>query len=163
MTRSSRLILIGIVLCSVTFQRSLPRAFAEEPPAGLAAKLAPLLKPLPIDGADKNELTRLLTERHNAAVSYLSERLKQYQRGLRDLSAVFEGARLVEQAKLALAETPDSTVAVLEEYLGMAREIEAYTKNLLEKKAGSQADFDLARYNRLGIEIELLKAKQKTK
>ena len=65
------------------------------------------------------------------------------------------------QAKLALADTPEATVRTLEESLEVARLIETHAKDLLDKKAGTQDEVELARYTRLGIEIDLLKAKQK--
>jgi hypothetical protein len=106
-------------------------------------------------------LRKLQKERHNAAVRMLQERIEEYQKEIRDITYVFEAAKLVAEAKLALAETQAERVAVLEQTLEVARLIESRLKERLERGLGSRADFELATYSRLSVEIRLLEEKKK--
>jgi hypothetical protein len=107
------------------------------------------------------ELQKKLKERHNSAVRLLDERIKEYRKGLRDAGPVFEAARLVADAKLDLAATPDARRAVMEQTLEVARLVETRLQAQLDKGLGSRGDLERARYARLSVEVELLKARQK--
>jgi hypothetical protein len=109
------------------------------------------------DGDD--ELLKKRKERHNAAVSLLDERVAEYKSGSREMSAVFEAARLVAEAKLDLAETPEARVEALELTLKVAQLIEKQLQEQADKGFGSKGDLARAKLARLSVEVELLKAK----
>jgi hypothetical protein len=105
------------------------------------------------------ELLKKRKERHNAAVSLLDERVSEYKSGSREMNAVFEAARLVAEAKLDLAETPEARVEALELTLKVAQLIEKQLQEQADKGFGSKGDLARAKHARLSVEVELLKAK----
>jgi hypothetical protein len=136
---------------------------AAQPPAGLpevSPKILALLKPVEIAEGD-NELQKKLKERHNVAVNLLEARVNEYKRGVRDIGPVFEAARLTTEAKLDLAESAEARTAVLEQLLDVAKLIESHLQQQLARGFGSKADLEGARYARLTLEVELLRARQK--
>ena len=123
-------------------------------------KILAFLKPVEIADGD-SDLQKKLKERHNVAVRLLDERVSEYKRGVRDASFVFDAARLAADAKLDLAETADARSATLEKILDIAKLIESHLQQQLDKGFGSKGDLERARYGRLSVEVEILKAKQK--
>jgi hypothetical protein len=134
-----------------------------QPPAG-PAELSPtilaFLKPVEPAAGD-SELQQKLKERHNVAVKLLEARVNEYKRGVRDIAPVFEAARLAAEAKLDLDPSDKARVAVLEQTLEVARVIESSLQQQLDKGFGSKGDLERARFGRLTVEVELIKARQK--
>jgi hypothetical protein len=122
-------------------------------------KVLAFLKPAEIADGD-SELQKKLKERHNAAVRLLEERVNEYKRGVRDASFVFDAARLTADAKLDLASTAEARSATLQQVLDVAKIVEGHLQQQLDKGFGSKADLERARYDRLNVEVEILKAKQ---
>src|SRR5262249_13449642 len=138
---------------------------AAQAPAGapkVSAEILAFLKPVATAEGD-SELQKKLKERHNVAVKLLEERVNEYKTGARDLSPVFEAARLTAEAKLDLAENAEARTAVLNQLLDVAKLFESNLTQQLAKGFGSKADLERARYLRLTVEVELLRAKQKAK
>jgi hypothetical protein len=121
-------------------------------------KILAFLKPVGIDDGD-SELQKKLKERHNVAVRMLDERVNEYKTGVRDVSSVFEAARLTADAKLDLADTGESRLATLDQVLEVAKLFESQLEQQLANGFGSKADLERARFGRLSVEIEILKAK----
>lgn len=133
-----------------------------QPPAGgkeISPKILAFLKPVAIAEGD-GALQKKLKERHNVAVKMLDVRVDEYKKGVRDIGPVFEAARLASEAKLDLAEQAEARVAVLEQVLEVAQLIETHLQQQIDKGFGSRADVERARYARLTVEIELLRAKK---
>ncbi len=128
----------------------------------VSPEIRAFLKPLVIAEGD-SELQKKLKERHNVAVKLLEERVKEYKKGVRDISPVFEAARLTADAKLDLAENAEARTAVLNQLLDVAKLIESNLEQQLAKGFGSKGDLERAHYARLTLEVELLRAKQKAK
>jgi hypothetical protein len=148
------LVLAGSALAT----RLLSQATPAQP--SVNAKVLAFIKPVEIAPGD-TDLQKKLKERHNSAARLLQDRVEEYRKGLRDVSLVFEAARLAAEAKLDLATTPEARLAVLEQTLEVARLAENHLHSLREKGFGSAGDLERARYARLSIEVELLKARQK--
>ena len=123
-------------------------------------KILAFLKPVdvPVRG---DELQKKLRERHNVAVKLLEERVNEYKKGVRDVSSVFEAARLTVDAKLEIAETKEARTEVLEQTLDVTRLVETQLDERLKKGFGSKSDLERARLARLTAEVELLRAKGK--
>src|SRR5262249_31334463 len=102
-----------------------------------------------------------LKERFNAAVKLLDERVDEYKKGLRDIAPVYEAARLTAEAKLDLDPSPKARVTVLEQTLEVVKLFESNIQQQLAKGFGSKGDLERARYTRLTVEVELIKARQK--
>ena len=128
----------------------------------VSPEILAFLKPVPIAAGD-SELQKKLKERHNVAVKLLEERVNEYKRGVRDISPVFEAARFTAEAKLDLAENAAARTAVLNQLLDVAKLIESNLAQQLAKGFGSKADLERARYARLTLEVELLRAEHKAK
>lgn len=122
-------------------------------------KVAAFMKPVEAADGD-SELQKKLKERHNAAARLLEERVSEYHRGVRDASFVFDAARLVADAKLDLAENAEARTAVLEQVLEMAKLAETHLQKQIDSGFGSKADLERARYGRLSVEVDILKAKK---
>ena|SRR5262249_34962818 len=154
-------IVIGSLLL---FARGLLPGRAEAQPQANAPALSPnllaYLKPIQPAAEDSN-LTKKLKERHNSAVALLDERVKEYKKGTREISHLFEAARLAADAKLDLAANDSAKVEVLEQTLDLAKLAEEHFQQQLAKGFGSKADLERARYARLSLEVDLLRAKQK--
>ena len=129
---------------------------------GVSPEILAFLKPLAIAERD-SDLRKKQKERHNVAVKMLEERVSEYKKGVRDISPVFEAARLTAEAKLDLAENEEARTAVLKQLLDVAKLIESHLAQQLAKGFGSKADLERARYARLTLEVELLRPKQKTR
>lgn len=146
----------ALVVCGIAFAAtSQPATTPPEPQAEVLA----FLKVVEIADGDA-ELVKKRKERHNAAVSLLDERIAEYKRGGRELGAVFEAARLVADAKLDLAESAEARVETLELTLKVAQRIESQLQQQVDKGFGSKGDLARAKYARLSVEVELLKARQ---
>jgi hypothetical protein len=126
--------------------------------AEISPKVLAFLKPVEVASED-SELQKKLKERHNVAVALLQERISEYKKGTRELSLVFEAAKLTADAKLELADKPEARIAVLEQTLEMAKVVEDHLEQQLKKGFGSKGDLERARLARLSVEIELLRAK----
>ena len=134
-----------------------------QPPAklpSLTPEVLAFIKPIETAVGD-SELQKKLKERHNAAVTHLEERVAEYKSGSREIGMVLEAARFVAEAKLTLAESAEAKVAALEQALHIAQLIETQLKQHVDKGFGSKGDLARARYARLSVEVELLKAKGK--
>jgi hypothetical protein len=140
---------------------SVGRTAAQTPPdpPQVSPEILAFLKPVAIAERD-SELQKKLKERHNVAVKMLEERVNEYKKGVRDISAVFEAARLTAEAKLDLAENAEARTAALKQLLDMAKLIESNLAQQLAKGFGSKADLERTRYARLTLEVELLRPKQ---
>src|SRR5262249_7768993 len=136
--------------------------FGQQPPGapGISPKILAFLKPVEPAAGD-SELQQKLKERHNAAVKLLEERINEYKKGVRDISAVFEAGRLAADAKLDLDPSPKARIAVLEQTLDAATELEASLQHQLDSGFGSKGDLHRARLAGLNVEVDLIKAKQK--
>jgi hypothetical protein len=152
------LLTLGSILClapALALTAQQPAKQAEVSPKILAFLKA--IEP----AMDDSELVKKLKERHNAGVLLLEERIKEYQKGTRDIALVFEAARLVVGAKLDLTERPEDRIAVLKQTLAVARLIENHIQKQLGLGFGSRGDVERARFSRLSVEVELLKTKEK--
>lgn len=128
--------------------------------AALDSKIEAFVKPIDAAAGD-SDLRKKLKERHNSAAKLLELRIADYRKGLRDLSAVFEAARLTADSKMDLAENADQRTKVLEEGLELSKEFEAFLQKQVDGGVGSKAELERARFARLSIEVQLLKARQK--
>jgi len=151
---------LAVVFLFSSWAGTIPRVAAQTPAnaPGVSPEILAFLKPVAIAEGD-SELQMKLKERHNVAVKLLEERLNEYKKGVRDISVVFEAARFTAEAKLALAENAEARNAVLKQFLDVAKLIESNLTQQLAKGFGSKADLELARYARLTLEVELLRAK----
>jgi hypothetical protein len=132
-------------------------------PARVAAedKTPAILDARPMEPAKgDDELRKLLKERYNAALDEVQVRHKQVLGGIGSVSAMALAGRRLLKARLALCDKPAERVPVYEEHLELAREVEKIQKARHDAGQVSVADWDEARFYRLDLEIELLRAKK---
>jgi len=126
----------------------------------ISPKILAFLKPIQL-AKDDSDLVKKMKERHNAAALLLAERIKEYKKGTRDISPVYEAARLAVDAKLDLDETAKARIDTLKQTLEVARLFENHLQKQFGLGFASKAGLERARFSRLSVEVELLKAKQK--
>jgi len=129
-------------------------------PPAVSPTILAFLKPVEPAAGD-SELQQKLKERHNVALRLLEARINEYKKGVRDIAPVFEAARLAAEAKLDLDPSAKARVIVLEQTLELAKLFESNIQQQLDKGFGSKGDLERARFARLTVEVELIKAKQK--
>ena len=101
----------------------------------------------PIAAADNDdELTKKLKERHNVAASLLEAQIEEYKSGLSDLTRVLDGAKLVAEAKFALAQDDAGRLKVLDDTLEIAKLVENHQQRKFDAGIGSKSDFQRARW-----------------
>jgi len=116
----------------------------------------------PIQAADNDdELTKKLKERHNVAASLVEAQVEEYKSGLSDLTRVLDAAKLVAEAKFALAQDDAARQTVLDDTLEIAKLIETHQQKKFDAGIGSKSDFQRARLARINVELEILKLKAK--
>jgi hypothetical protein len=141
-------------VCGVALLR--PLALAEED------KLTSILDASPMQPAKgDDELHKLLKERYNAALDEVQVRLKQF-RDVRagNLNDLGQAARRLLDARLELCANAAERVPVYEQHLEMARTVEKIQKARYDTGQASAADWHQARFQRLDVEIQLLRAKK---
>ena len=153
---------VGVTLLCLTGSGTsrITAAQPQAPAPEVDPKIVAFIKPVEIADGD-SELQKKLKERHNVAVRLLDERVTEYKKGVRDASHVFDAARLTAEAKLDLAETVEARATVLEQVLDIAKLIEGHLQQQLDKGFGSRGDLERARFGRLSVEVEIIKAKQR--
>jgi hypothetical protein len=151
---------MAVMAAPVRSDEPAPQAEAPVRPAELNPTLDAFLKVIEPAAGD-TELRKKLKERHNSAVKLLELRIADFKKGLRDVSAVFEAARLAAEAKLDLAENADQRGTILEQAIGVSKAFEAFLQKQVDSGIGSRADLERARFARLSVEVQLLKLRQK--
>src|SRR5438477_9704262 len=88
--------------------------------AEIEAKFQSLVTNIPADPSD-SELRAKLKERHNSAARLLDLRLKEFQKGTRDLSGVYESARIVAESQLDLSQTQQERENYIQQAIAEAK------------------------------------------
>lgn len=137
-------------------------AFAPaQPSAELIDKLLALSKQKKLDArGEKDELRKLLIERHNVALDELKEACEEFQRNLATNAIVYEAARHFLQTELEVQARPEGRVKVLEKALEIVRWYENRQERGVKANQVPRTDLLRTRYQRLTLEIDLLKAKR---
>ena len=117
------------------------------------------LTPIDADGQD-DALRQKLKAHHNTAVQLLKLHVDRYRSGVADASGVFETAREVADAKMAVARSPAERQAVARQVLEVTRSVEARLEKQVERGLGLELNLMRARLARERAEIELLKLQQ---
>ena len=124
-------------------------------------KLIALVNSAPlVPAAGDDELRKLQVGRYNAALEVLKWRYRKYQNNLRDMQELYNQFQFLREARLHLCRTPAERIVVLEQGLEIAREAERNNAIAASVDEWSNADLQLTRYGRLGLEILLLKARR---
>ena len=109
------------------------------------------------------ELQRLLKQRYNAAGEDLEARLALYSGGRVDLVDVAASIERFTKAGLELAKTPVERVNELQRALAAAQNVEAIVSTKYEQEVEPVQAYKHARYVRLDLEIQLLRAREAAK
>jgi hypothetical protein len=110
--------------------------------------------------SDDAPLRKLLTERYNVALETLRLRCKDYQNSLIALDPVFQAARNCFRAELALQEKHPDRIKILEEGISLVRWYEDELDKSVKEGFVPRAELLSIRYDRLGLEIELLQERK---
>jgi hypothetical protein len=129
-----------------------------------AAKLSPKVMAV-INGPllevkdDDPPLLRLKKERFNAALKEAKARFDLYDRGLTRIPELIDVGERLFAAQADLYDQPGQIIDVLQRQLDVYTEAEANLEKQVKQGLATEADLERLRYNKLTVQIELLKAK----
>jgi hypothetical protein len=129
-----------------------------------AAKLSPKVMAV-INGPllevkdDDAPLLRLKKERFNAALKEAKARFDLYDRGLTRIPELIDVGERLFAAQADLYDQPGQIIEVLQRQLDVYTEAEANLEKQVKQGLATEADLERLRYNKLTVQIELLKAK----
>ena len=147
-----------ILLPTLTAQQPSQQEQPKEPEVKLPAILKS--KPAKIDPKD-DELTKLLKARYNEAVGEMNAQVERYVSGTAVLDLTLEAGRRLLVSGLEMMDKPADRIAMLEQYLELAKEVEKVTKAQHDAARIPIQQMHQVRYYRLDAEIQLLRAKRK--
>jgi hypothetical protein len=110
--------------------------------------------------SDDAPIRKLQIERYNIALEALKQRCKDFQDNLIPLEQVVQAARNCFRAELALKEKPPDRVKLLEGSIGLVRWYEDELEKSVKAGLVPRADLLNLKYDRLGLEIELLQERK---
>jgi hypothetical protein len=116
-------------------------------------------EPVAITEGD-SEMLKLLKTRYNTALHMLKAVGYQQSRGVRQASDLFKPAQRVTRAALELTDDPQRKVAALEKLLEIAEQVERTQGEMWRAGRLEETGALEARYDRLSVEIRLLRARQ---
>jgi hypothetical protein len=135
---------------------------AAQPAQPAEPKLPAILTAKPLQaGPGDDDLRKLLIARYNAAVAEAAGRIQEFQTGHCNLEAMAGVARRLVDSGLELRDKAADQVTLREQFLELAKEIEKIVQVRFEAGRISPADLELAHYERLDAEIQVLKARRK--
>jgi hypothetical protein len=136
------------------------RSFAQHKGQPEELKLA-MLNRKPLKAAEKDsELKKLLIARYNEHLAQLLEVNDLVQRGAKPPDILmYPGAQFV-QASLELMDKPADRIAIITEYVELAKVSERVFEAQHQAGLAVEADLHHARYLRIDAEIQLLRAKR---
>jgi len=129
-----------------------------------AAKLSPKVMAV-INGPvlelkdDDPPLLRLKKERFNAALNEAKARYDLYNRGLTRIPELIDVGERLFAAEADLYDNPQKKADALQRQLDVYTEAETNLQKQVKDGLATQADLERLRYDKLSIQIELLKAK----
>ncbi len=130
-------------------------------PAPPGTKGSDLLTAEPLkDDPTDDELRKLLKARYNEALGEVQGQYRLYQKGQGTLESVTEAERRLVQAGLEVYDRPADKIALLAQYVELARATEKMAQARLEAARGTDMAVRRARYQRLDAEIQLLRARR---
>ena len=148
------------VLAAILFAISLPVELYGQRAAKLSPKVLEVVKgPLLELKDDDPPLLRLKKERFNAALKEAKARFDLYDRGLTRIPELIEVGERLFAAEVDLYEQPQEREKVLQRHLDVYTEAETNLEKQVKEGMATEADLERLRYNKLSIQIELLKAK----
>lgn len=156
---------------NVTFQVALvcllgghPTGPLQAQPTGAEQRLPAILtaKPLKPEPGD-DELRKLLKDRYNAAATELHERYADWLVGRLMNNTLTDCAQRLLTAGLELSDKSADQVALLTDFVALAKEAEKLTQAHFDSGRRGRGDLEQIRYFRMDAEIRLLRAKAKQK
>jgi hypothetical protein len=152
--RGSWILAILILACSLQGTLYAQRA-AKLSPKVMAVINGPLLEVKD----DDPPLLRLKKDRFNAALKEAKARFDLYDRGLTRIPELIDVGERLFAAQADLYDQPGQIIEVLQRQLDVYTEAEANLEKQVKQGLATEADLERLRYNKLTVQIELLKAK----
>ncbi|MBV8212071.1 MAG: hypothetical protein JOZ08_02450 [Verrucomicrobia bacterium] len=129
-----------------------------------AAKLSPKVMAV-INGPlldlkdDDSPLLRLKKERFNAALKEAKARFDLYNRGLTRIPELIDVGERLFAAEADLYDDPEKKAQALQRQLDVYTEAETNLEKQVKEGLATEADLERLRYDKLTVQIDLLKAK----
>lgn len=148
------------ILAILIFAGSLQGTLYAQRAAKLSPKVMAVIKgPLLEVKDDDPPLLRLKKERFNAALKEAKARFDLYDRGLTRIPELIDVGERLFAAQVDLYDQPGQIIDVLQRQLDVYTEAEANLEKQVKQGLATEADLERLRYNKLTVQIELLKAK----
>jgi len=112
--------------------------------------------------SDDKPYLRLKIEQYNLALEELQIRCKDFQNKLIRLETVIEAARKVFRSELNITDKSSERIRIYEEAIGLVKWYEGELEKSLKNGSGNKADMLKMRFDRLGLEAELINEKDKS-
>jgi hypothetical protein len=151
---------VSWVLAIFVFASSLQGTLHAQRAAKLSPKVMAVIHgPLLELKDDDSPLLRLKKERFNAALKEAKARFDLYDRGLTRIPELIDVGERLFAAEADLYDQPGQILEVLQRQLDVYIEAEANLEKQVKQGLATEADLERLRYNKLTVQIELLKAK----
>ena len=148
--------ILAILIFAISLQGTLyAQRAAKLSPKVIAVINGPLLEVKD----DDPPLLRLKKERFNAALKEAKARFDLYDRGLTRIPELIDVGERLFAAEADLYDQPGQISEVLQRQLDVYMEAEANLEKQVKQGLATEADLERLRYNKLTVQIELLKAK----
>jgi hypothetical protein len=126
----------------------------------LSLKVLGVVNRSPLEVKDDDApLVRLKKERFNAALNEAKARFDLYDRGFTRLPELIDVGERLFGAEVDLYDKPEEKAQVLQRQLDVYSDAEANLEKQTKEGLATQADLERLRYNKLSVEIDLLKVK----
>jgi hypothetical protein len=150
----------SVTLVTILFAGSLEATLYAQRAAKLSPKVMEVINGPVLELRDDDPpLLRLKKERFNAALKEAKARYELYNRGLTRIPELIDVGERVFAAELELYDDPEKKADALQRQLDVYTEAETHLEKQVKDGLATQADLERLRYDKLSIQIKLLKAK----
>jgi len=150
----------SVTLVTILFAGSLETTLYAQRAAKLSPKVMEVINGPVLELKDDDPpLLRLKKERFNAALKEAKARYDLYNRGLTRIPELIDVGERVFAAELELYDDPEKKADALQRQLDVYTEAETHLEKQVKDGLATQADLERLRYDKLSIQIGLLKAK----
>lgn len=110
--------------------------------------------------SDDSPVRKLQIEQFNIALEELQLRCREFQTKIIRLEPVIDSCRKVFRSELALYDDPKDRIKLIEQVIDLVKWYEKELEKNLKEGLGNRGDYLKIRYDRLGLEAELLNEKE---
>jgi hypothetical protein len=150
----------SVTVAAILFAGSLEATLYAQRAAKLSPKVMEVINGPVLELKDDDPpLLRLNKERFNAALKEVKARYDLYNRGLTRIPELIDVGERLFAAEADLYDDPEKKAEALQRQLDVYTEAENHLEKQVKDGLATQADLERLRYDKLTVQIHLLKAK----